>query len=109
MLRDRLTQIRADILTNVIQPGRFATIGNNLTFHIAGRRPNGLLLGILIDDRRDPREHNTYLAEEGEVLKSDFGTFLALKGGSIQRLESGARDPRLITFQNYAFDLSQLT
>ena len=55
VLRDRLTEIRADILTNIVQPGRFTTIGNNLTFHIAGRRPNGLLLGIFIDDQRDPR------------------------------------------------------
>ena len=88
-LRDWATQVRADILTNIVQPGRFATIGGNLTFHIADRRPNGLLLGIFLDDRRDPKEHATYLAEQGEIVKNETGSFLVLEKGSVQRLEVG--------------------
>ncbi len=108
-LRDWATQVRADILTNIVQPGRFATIGGNLTFHIADRRPNGLLLGIFLDDRRDPKEHATYLAEQGEIVKNDRGSFLVLEKGSVQRLEAGQRDPRIVTFDRYAFDLSKFT
>ncbi len=106
-LRDWGTQVRADILTNIVQPGRFTTIGGALTFHIADRRPNGLLVGIFVDDRRDPNEHATYLAEQGQTLKNDTGTFLVLEKGSIQRLQAGQRDPRIITFDRYAFDLSK--
>jgi lipopolysaccharide export system permease protein len=108
-LRDWVTQVRADILTNIVQPGRFATVGGNLTFHIADRRPNGLLLGIFLDDRRDPNEHATYLAEQGEIVKNDTGSFLVLEKGSVQRLEVGQRDPRIVTFDRYAFDLSKFT
>src|ERR1700683_2488890 len=108
-LRDWSEQVRADILTNIVQPGRFTSIGGNLTFHIADRRPNGLLLGIFVDDRRDPNEQATYLAEQGEIIKNDKGSFLVLEGGSIQRLEAGQRDPRIVTFDRYAFDLSQFT
>jgi lipopolysaccharide export system permease protein len=108
-LRDWSTQVRADILTNIVQPGRFTTVGGNLTFHIADRRQNGLLIGIFVDDRRDPNEHATYLAEQGEIAKTDHGSFLVLQGGSIQRLEAGQRDPRIIIFDRYAFDLSQFT
>jgi lipopolysaccharide export system permease protein len=108
-LRDWGAQVRADILTNIVQPGRFTTVGGNLTFHIADRRPNGLLVGIFVDDRRDPNEHATYLAEQGEIVKNDNGSFLVLEGGSIQRLEAGQRDPRIVTFDRYAFDLSQFT
>jgi lipopolysaccharide export system permease protein len=108
-LHDWATQVRADILTNIVQPGRFTTVGGNLTFHIADRRPNGLLAGIFLDDRRDPKEHATYLAAEGEIAKNDNGSFLVLEGGSIQRLEAGQRDPRIITFDHYAFDLSKFT
>ena len=108
-LRDWAAQVRADILTNIVQPGRFTTVGGNLTFHIADRRPNGLLMVIFVDDRRDPNEHSTYLAEQGEIVKSDKGAFLVLQGGSIQRLEAGQRDPRIVTFDRYAFDLSQFT
>jgi lipopolysaccharide export system permease protein len=106
-LRDWATEVRADILTNIVQPGRFATIGGNLTFHIADRRPNGLLLGIFLDDRRDPKEHATYLAEQGEIVKNNTGSFLVLEKGSVQRLEAGQRDPRIVTFDRYAFDLSK--
>jgi lipopolysaccharide export system permease protein len=108
-LRDWSAQVRADILTNIVQPGRFTTIGGNLTFHIADRRQNGLLVGIFVDDRRDPKEHSTYLAEQGEIVKNDSGSFLVFQGGSIQRLEAGQRDPRIVMFDRYAFDLSQFT
>ncbi len=108
-LRDWATQVRADILTNIVQPGRFATVGGNLTFHIADRRPNGLLGGIFLDDRRDPKEHVTFLAEQGEIVKNDSGAFLILEKGSVQRLETGQRDPRIVTFDRYPFDLSKFT
>jgi lipopolysaccharide export system permease protein len=106
-LRDWVSEVRADILTNIVQPGRFATIGGNLTFHIADRRPDGLLVGIFLDDRRDPKEHATYLAEQGEIVKNDTGSFLVLEKGSVHRLENGQTDPRIVTFQRYAFDLSK--
>jgi len=70
-LRDWAAQVRADILTDIVQPGRFTTIGGNLTFHIADRKQNGLLVGIFVDDRRDSGVHSTYLAEQGEIVKND--------------------------------------
>src|ERR1700726_1436783 len=108
-LRDWGAQVRADILTNIVQPGRFTTVGGNLTFHIADRRPNGLLVGIFVDDGRDPKEHSTYLAERGEIVKNENGSFLGMEGGSIQRVTAGERDPRIIVFDRYAFDLSKFT
>ena len=42
-------------------------------------------------------------------MKNDNGSFLVLEGGSIQRLEVGQRDPRIVTFDRYAFDLSKFT
>jgi lipopolysaccharide export system permease protein len=103
------SQIRADILTNIVQPGRFTSVSGNLTFHIADRRPNGLLVGIFVDDRSNPDEHATYLAEEGEIVKKDGRSFLVLDHGSIQKLETGQTDPRIVTFDQYAFDLSKFT
>ncbi len=108
-LRGWGAQVRADILTNIVQPGRFTTVSGNLTFHIADRRPNGLLVGIFVDDGRDPKERSTYLAEQGEIVKNEHGSFLVMQGGSIQRIEAGERDPRMVTFDRYAFDLSKFT
>ena len=56
-----------------------------------------------------PTKHATYLAEQGEIVKNDKGSFLVLEHGSIQRLEAGRRDPRIVTFDRYAFDLSKFT
>ena len=42
MLRRWITEVRADLVTNIVQPGRFTSIEARLAFHIRERRPNGL-------------------------------------------------------------------
>jgi lipopolysaccharide export system permease protein len=107
MLRDWITQVRADVVSNIVQPGRFTTIQNGVTIHIRERRRDGQLAGIFLDDRRNASERLTVLAEAGELLDNDNGTFLVLQKGVVQRHESGQRDPAMVSFDRYAFDLSQ--
>jgi lipopolysaccharide export system permease protein len=102
-------EVRADFVTNIVQPGRFIQIEKGLTLHIRERRPNGLLLGILIDDQRDPKERVSILAEQGDVVKNERGVLLVLENGSVQRHETGQRDPALVLFNSYGFDLSSLS
>jgi lipopolysaccharide export system permease protein len=80
-----------------------------MTFHIRERKPNGQLMGIFVDDRTNPEQQATFLAEEGEILKSDKGTFLLLKNGTVQRKEKNQRDPTIVVYDRYAFDLSRLS
>jgi lipopolysaccharide export system permease protein len=108
-LRIWAVSIKADLVINIIQPGRFNTIERGLTFHIRERRPDGQLLGIFIDDRRDPKERVTSLSETGEIVETARGTFLLLMNGSVHRLESGRADPTIVKFERYAFDLSRFT
>ncbi|HEY7245486.1 MAG TPA: LPS export ABC transporter permease LptF [Xanthobacteraceae bacterium] len=107
-LRLWATEVRADLVSNVIQPGRFTKLEDKLTLHIRERQPNGQLLGILIDDQRSPKERVTLLAETGTIIKNQRGTFLILQNGSVQRHETGQRDPALVLFDSYGFDLSRL-
>jgi lipopolysaccharide export system permease protein len=109
MLRDWLTEVRADVVSSVVQPGRFTQLEHNVTIHIRERRPNGQLAGILLDDRRNRKERLSVLAENGELLDNDKGTFLILKDGILQRYASDQRDPAMVEFDRYAFDLSQFT
>ena len=109
MLRDWLTEVRADVVSSVVQPGRFTPLEHNVTIHIRERRPNGQLAGILLDDRRNRNERLSVLAENGELLDNDKGTFLILKDGILQRYASDQRDPAMVVFDRYAFDLSQFT
>jgi lipopolysaccharide export system permease protein len=102
-------EITADVLTNVLQPGRFAQLDQNLTIRIRERQPGGLLVGIFIDDRRDPKERVSIVADRGTVVKSGNGSFLVLEDGNLQRFEAGKRDPALVAFGRYAFDMSKFS
>lgn len=108
-LRDSMTKVKADLLTTIVQPGRFTTVESGLTFHIRERRVNGQLLGIFIDDQRSATERASFLADSGEIVKNENGTFLVLEHGSVQRLEAGKRDPTLVLFDRYAFDMSRFS
>jgi lipopolysaccharide export system permease protein len=109
VLRQWATEVRTDLVTNIVHAGRFTSLeGGQLTLYIRERPPNGQLLGLLIDDQRDSKERLTFLAEQGEILKNERGTYLLLANGSVQRHEAGDRDPKIVLFDRYAFDLSQL-
>lgn len=109
-LRTLVSKVRADLIANIIQPGRFTPLeGGRLIFHIRERRPNGELLGLFIDDRRDANERASFLAERGQLIENETGTFLVLEQGSVQRLEAKNRDPTIVQFERYGFDLTQFT
>ena len=102
-------EITADVLTNILQPGRFAQLDQNLTIRIRDRLPGGVLGGIFVDDRRDPKERVTIIADHGTVLKTDSGSYLILEDGNLERFEAGKRDPALVAFGRYAFDMSKFS
>lgn len=108
-LRQWAASVRADIVTNIIQPGRFTTVERGLVFHMRERLPNGQLLGLFIDDQRNPAEETTLLAERGEIVENERGTFLLLANGSLQRRTADNSDPTIVRFDRHAFDLSQFS
>jgi lipopolysaccharide export system permease protein len=107
-LRSIAARVRADFVANIVQPGRFILLEHGLTFHIRARQPDGILLGVFLDDRRDPKELSTILAEQGKIVQNDQGTYLFLQTGNIQRHAADQRDPTIVRFERYAFDLSRL-
>src|SRR6201987_4295800 len=102
-------EITADVLTNVLQPGRFAQLDQNLTIRIRERQPGGLLMGIFIDDRRDPKERISIVADHGTVVKSGANSFLVLEDGNLEKFEADKRDPAIVAFGRYAFDMSKFS
>jgi len=107
-LRRLAAKARADFVTNIVQPGRFITLERGLTFHIRERQADGLLLGVFVDDRRDPKDQSTILAEQGKILQNDQGTYLLLQTGNVQRHKAEDQDPNIVLFDRYAFDMSRL-
>jgi lipopolysaccharide export system permease protein len=108
-LRRWATEVRAEVVTSNVTPGRFAVVDGRMTMHVRGRAPNGQLLGVLIDDARDVKERVTILAETGSMLTNENGTYLILENGTVQRHVATQRDPDFIAFREHAFDLSRLS
>ena len=102
------SEIDADVLAGILRPGEFAKLGS-LTISIRARLPGGLISGVFIDDRRNPAERVTIIAETGYVQKTKTGSFLTLQNGNLQRAEATKKDPAFVQFKSYAFDLSQFS
>lgn len=106
-LRVLVTQVRADFLTRVVREGAFTTLEDGFVFHYRERGPAGELLGVFMQDRRDPQHVATYIAEKGQTVAVRESSFLVLDKGSVLRQQPGDRDAAMVAFDRYAVDLAQ--
>lgn len=109
LLRDIVVEVRTDLLTQVIQPGRFSSPETGLTFHIRERAADGTLRGLVMHDLRDEKQAQSYLADKGVLVKDDSGAYLFMMDGHILRRSGGITVPtQIIAFDKYAVDLDRL-
>ena len=106
-LRVYITQVRTDLISQVLTPGKFNAPEPNLTIHIRERSRDGELHGILMHDERKPQQMSSYLAESGRILKDTSGTYLMMTNGHILRKDKG-KPPSIIQFDSYPVDLSRM-
>ena len=83
-LRDLITKIRADFVANIVKEGQFTTLDNGITFHYR-ERSGDALLGIFMQDRREPAKTVVYLAERGQVAEANGQSYLILEKGTVHR------------------------
>ncbi len=108
LLREYIVQMRTDLLTQVMQPGRFSTPERGLTFHIKEREFDGDLIGLVVNDNRNPKEMQTYLAERARIIKQPPTAYLMMTNGHILRREDPKAPADIIVFDQYIIDLDQL-
>ena len=110
-LRSFITQVRADLISQVLQPGRFSSPEKGLTFHIRDRSPNGDLLGLLVHDERDEKQVMSYLAERGRIITNDEGSYLVMLDGYVHRYNAGEPDKhvQIVVFDQNMLDLSEFS
>lgn len=108
-LRSFITQVRADLISQVLQPGRFSSPEKGLTFHIRDRSPNGDLLGLLVHDERDDKQVMSYLAERGRIITNDEGSYLVMLGGYVHRYnaEEADKNVQIVAFDQNMLDLTE--
>jgi lipopolysaccharide export system permease protein len=107
LLKQYVVQMRTDLLTQVIQPGRFSSPEPNLTFHIRERALNGELIGLVMHDTRDKTQSQSYLAERGVIVKQDPTAYLVMTTGHIIRRSDAKEPPQIVAFDKYAVDLDK--
>lgn len=107
-LRDLITLIRADFVANVVKEGQFVSLDSGVTFHYR-ERSGDALLGIFMQDRRDPSQPAVYIAERGRTVESEGNSFLMLEKGTIQREAKNKESTSIISFERYALNLSALS
>ena len=104
-LRENLLKVRTDVASKMIVPGEFNQPVEGLTIYGQDLRTNGTVSNVIIHDERDEDDVLTYVAEEGELVRSPSGAFLVLRRGSIQeRIAEDQLD--VINFQEHQVDLT---
>lgn len=115
LLRSYIDQVRTDLIAQVLQPGRFSAPEPGLTFHIRDRSPNGELIGLVVHDTRTKEQKMTYLANRGQIITNDQGSYLVMKDGHIHRQEATDKkgnpkdegEVKIVAFEQYIFDITQ--
>ena len=109
-LRALITQVRTDVISQVLQPGRFSSTEPGLTFHIRDRSPTGDLLGLLVHDERDDKQPMSYLADRGRIISNDDGAYLVMFDGHVHRYETKSPDQgvQIVAFDQYVLNISDL-
>ncbi len=107
-LRTAITNVRADVVATIIDPGRFIGIDNGLLVHIRDRASDGTLEGLMLVDERDEARSMTYLTRTGRVVEALDRTLLVMGDGMIQRLDRASGELSVARFEAYAFDLTHL-
>lgn len=109
--RQKIVELRTDLISQVLLSGRFSTPLSGITVHIRDRARDGTLLGVLINDNRKPDAHLTYLAEFGQIQRTEKTSFLAMRNGHVFRKPVSGKQPNeppeILQFETYAVDLDQ--
>lgn len=106
--RELITTVRENLITQIIQPGRFTSPDANFTIHIRERTANGELRGLLLRDAREPDTELVYLADTGRLVSNKEGTYLLMQNGTVQRNEGEPGKIQIVAYDRYVVDLSQL-
>lgn len=108
-LREYTIKVRTDLVGYVLQPGKPASPEAGFSVQFSSRdSETGEIIGLLINDERDPKQNMLYHAERAEFIKRDDGSsILLMRSGTIHRKSARERDVHIIVFDRNTFDLSQ--
>ncbi len=105
-IKEKSSEIAADLVTVIVREGEFNEIEDGLVFHIERRGDGGILRGIVISDDRDETKSILFTADKGIITRLGGSPFLLLQDGEIHQKNLLDGSVSIIRYQSYAFDLS---
>ena len=106
-MKNRVFEIRADLVNTFVREGSFTNPIKGLTVYVSENNPGGDIRGILVHDARNPKGIATYMAQSGLLANTPTGPRLIMNQGNVQWLEGGGGRLKILNFEKYTFDLSQ--
>src|ERR1700722_13483961 len=106
--KDLQFEIRNRFVSSLLQEGSFTTISDKLTIYIGGRDDRGEVIGLMIDDERDPSHPVTLLAERGAFADTGGGSRIIMVNGDRQQYERDTGKLSVLTFDRYVLDLDMM-
>jgi lipopolysaccharide export system permease protein len=103
--KDLQFEIRNRFVSSLLQEGTFTTISDKLTIYIGARNERGEVIGLMIDDERDPKHPVTLLAERGAFAETGGGTRIIMVNGDRQQYDHDSDKLSVLSFDRYVLDL----
>ncbi len=104
-MRDRVFEIRTEIVNTFVREGSFTNPLAGLTVYVTQANAGGDIHGLLIHDARNAKAVVTYMAQRGLLASTPQGPRLIMYKGSVQWLEGGPAKLKILNFEKYTFDL----
>jgi lipopolysaccharide export system permease protein len=101
--------IRNNFSAVLLQEGKFNTLGEGLTVYVRARETDGELIGLLVEDMRNPKRPITYTAERGALVSAADGPRVVLFNGNRQEVDRADGRLSILYFDKYSVDLSWLS
>ncbi|MCK0166077.1 LPS export ABC transporter permease LptF [Jannaschia sp. S6380] len=107
-LAERGAELSRDVTARFLKEGEFLHPGRGVTVYVREITPQGELLGLFLQDRRNAAMRTSYTAERAILVRVDGTTRLVMFDGMAQTLQVEDRSLVTTTFQDFAYDLAGL-
>src|SRR6516162_9278381 len=106
--KDLQFEIRNRFVASLLQEGTFTNISDQLTIYIRSRDERGEVVGLLVNDNREPHRPVTIMAERGVFADTPAGSRIVMVNGNRQQFDPDTRKLSLLSFDRYTLDLDTL-
>lgn len=93
--------------TMLLSEGVFNDIGDDITVYMRERDANGVMHGLMMNDRRDEKDIVIF-ADKGQMVQGPNGNQLIIYNGLRQEIAQNPAQLTELSFERYVFDLQNL-